>query len=334
MTRATYQRIVLAARPRGQVKEENFRLESVSVPVPGAGQVLVRNQFLSLDPYMRGRMSDAKSYAPPQALDETMLGATAGEVVESNHPGFAAGDKVVGMLGWAEMGVADGATLRKVDTRKIALSAYLGVVGMPGMTAWYGLNHIMLPKAGETILVSAASGAVGSVVGQLAKLKGCRAVGIAGGPDKCAYVVDELGFDACVDYKAGKLDADLAVAAPAGIDALFENVGGACFDAALPLLNPFSRIALCGLIAGYSGGDVAIRNIRYLLTSRVSLRGFIVTEHPDLWPQGLGELGALVAEGKIKYRESVAPNLAAAPTAFIGLLSGKNFGKQLVSLAA
>lgn len=330
---ARFQRIVLASRPRGAVVPDNFRVESVAVPQPGAGEVLVRNHFLSLDPYMRGRMSEAKSYASAQALGETMLGGTAGVVVESHHPGFAVGDSVVGMLGWAEMGVADGALLRKVDTTDVPLSAYLGVLGMPGMTAWYGLNKIMTPSPGQTILVSAASGAVGSAVGQLAKLQGCRAIGIAGGPEKCAYVVDELGFDACVDYKAGNLAADLAAAAPDGIDALFENVGGACFDAALPLMNPFGRIALCGLIAGYNGDDLAVRNMRFILTSRLSMRGFIITEHLDLWPQGLGELAGLVVDRKLRYRETLAQGLAAAPDAFIGLLKGRNFGKQLVRLS-
>ncbi|HEX8612809.1 MAG TPA: NADP-dependent oxidoreductase [Telluria sp.] len=332
MTGATYQRVVLASRPRGEVQPENFRIESAQLPELLEGQVLVRNHYLSLDPYMRGRMSEAKSYAASQAIDETMIGGTAGEVLASKHPKFAIGDMVVGMLGWAEMGVADGAVLRRVDTTHIPLSAYLGVVGMPGMTAWYGLNQIMMPKEGETILVSAASGAVGSAVGQLAKLKGCRAVGIAGGPEKCAYVVDELGFDACIDYKAGNLAEDLTAATPDGIDAIFENVGGAGFDAALPRMNAFGRIALCGLIAGYNGDDVPIRNMRYMLTSRLTIRGFIVSEHMDLWPQGLGELGQLVAGGKIKYRETVAPNLASAPDAFIGLLKGRNFGKQLVKL--
>ncbi len=329
---ATYQRIVLASRPRGAVLPENFRIEQAEVPMPGDGQVLVRNHYLSLDPYMRGRMSEAKSYAAAQALDETMIGGTAGVVVASKHPRFAVGDTVVGMLGWAEMGVADGAMLRKVDSSALPLSAFLGVLGMPGMTAWYGLNQIMRPVKGETVLVSAASGAVGSAVGQLAKLQGCRAVGIAGGPEKCAYVVEQLGFDACVDYKAGNLAAALAAAAPDGIDALFENVGGAGFDAALPLMNAFGRIALCGLIAGYNGDDLAVRNLRFMLTSRLSLRGFIVTEHMDLWPQGLSELGTLVQQGKLTYRETVADGLAAAPEAFIGLLNGRNFGKQLVKL--
>jgi NADPH-dependent curcumin reductase CurA len=277
-------------------------------------------------------MEDAKSYAAPQAIDAVMIGGTAGEVVESRDPHFAAGDKVVGMLGWAEMGVADGTMLRKVDTAHVPLSAYLGAVGMPGMTAWYGLTQIMLPKPGETIVVSAASGAVGSVVGQLAKLRGCRAVGIAGDADKCAYVVDELGFDACIDYKAGKLVDDLAAATPDGVDALFENVGGPVFDATLARMNPFGRIALCGLISGYNGEALALNNVRQLLTMRLTLRGFIVSEHMELWPQGLTELGGLVATGKLKFRESVAQGLAAAPEAFIGLLKGKNFGKQLVKM--
>jgi NADPH-dependent curcumin reductase CurA len=329
----TYQRIVLAARPKGEVLAEHFRLETQPLPVVGEGEVLVRNQLLSLDPYMRGRMSDAKSYAAPQALDETMIGGTVGQVIESRNPRFAVGDTVVGMFGWSEIGLSDGALLRKVDTTHIPASAYLGAVGMPGMTAWYGLNHIMKPKAGETVAVSAASGAVGSVVGQLAKLQGCRVVGIAGGKEKCDYVVNELGFDACADYKAGQLRADLKAAAPDGIDAIFENVGGEVFDAALGRTNAFARIALCGMIAGYNGEDIPLKNARLLLTNRVLVQGFIVTEHLDLWPQGLKELGQLVATGKLKFRESVAEGLAAAPEAFIGLLKGRNFGKQLVKLS-
>lgn len=328
----TYNRLVLASRPQGEVVPANFRLEAVPVPSLKDGEVLVRNHYLSLDPYMRMRMEDAKSYAAPQAIGETMIGGTVGEIVESKNPKFAVGDKVVGMLGWSEMGVSDGVLLRKVDTTHIPLSAYLGSVGMPGMTAWYGLTQIMQPKAGETIVVSAASGAVGSVVGQLAKLRGCRAVGIAGGKEKCDYVVNELGFDACIDYKAGNLLADLAAATPEGIDAIFENVGGQIFDACLGRMNPFGRIALCGLIAGYDGESMALQNVRQLLTMRLTLRGFIVSEHMDLWPQGLTELGTLVATGKLKFRESVAQGLPAAPEAFIGLLKGRNFGKQLVKL--
>ena len=328
----TFQRIVLASRPKGEVKPDNFRLESAPVPTLKDGEVLVRNHFLSLDPYMRGRMEERKSYADPQPLNQVMIGGTVGEIVETKNDKFAVGDKVVGMLGWAEMGVSDGVLLRKVDTTHIPLSAYLGAVGMPGMTAWYGLTQIMQAKPGETVVVSAASGAVGSVVGQLAKLRGCRAVGIAGGPDKCAYVVKELGFDACVDYKAGKLVADLAAATPDGVDALFENVGGEVFDAVLERMNPFGRIALCGLISGYNGEPLALQNVRQFLTMRLSMRGFIVSEHMELWPQGLTELGSLVASRKLKFSESIADGIAAAPEAFIGLLKGKNFGKQLVKL--
>lgn len=329
---STYSRMVLASRPRGPVTPDNFRLETVPVPELAEGQVLVRNRFLSLDPYMRGRMSAAKSYAASQALDETMIGATAGEVVASRDPRFVPGDSVTGMLGWAEMGVADGSMLRKVDTSKAPLSAYLGVLGMPGVTAWYGLNRIILPKPGDTVVVSAASGAVGSVVGQLAKLNGCRAVGIAGGPEKCGYVVGELGFDACVDYKLGQVAQDLAAATPDGIDGLFENVGGEVFDAALARMNAFGRIALCGMISGYGGKPAPINNIGSVLINRLSMRGFIITEHMEVWPQALDELAELVASGQLTYRETIADGLAAAPDAFIGLLAGRNFGKQLVRL--
>ncbi len=328
----TYQRIVLAARPQGGVAADNFRLETVPVPEIAEGQLLVRNHYLSLDPYMRMRMEDVKSYAAPQPLGEVMIGGTAGEVVASRHPKFQAGDKVVGMLGWSEMGVSDGTLLKKVDTSRVPLSAYLGVVGMPGMTAWYGLNQIIHPKAGETIAVSAASGAVGSVVGQLAKRAGCRVVGIAGGREKCDYVVNELGFDACVDYKAGNLFKDMKAAAPNGIDGLFENVGGAVMDAVLARMNPFGRIALCGMISGYDGQVMPVHYLHMVLSMRLSMQGFIVSEHMEFWPQGLGELAQLVADGQLKYRETIAEGLAAAPSAFIGMLRGKNFGKQLVKL--
>ncbi len=329
---STYQHIVLASRPNGVVSVDNFRLESAPIPSISAGQVLVRNHYLSLDPYMRMRMEDLKSYAAPQALDAVMVGGTAGEVVASNNPKFAVGDKVVGMLGWSEMGVDDGSMLKKVDTTHIPLSAYLGAVGMPGMTAWYGLTQIIKPKEGDTIAVSAASGAVGSVVGQLAKARGCRVIGIAGGKEKCSYVMDELGFDACIDYKGGNLYKDVKAAAPNGIDGLFENVGGVVMDAVLARMNPFGRIALCGLISGYDGEPMPIHNMRVLLSMRLTLQGFIVSEHMELWPQGLTETGTLVATGKIKYRETIADGLAEAPSAFLGLLRGKNFGKQLVKL--
>ena len=329
---STYQHIVLASRPNGVVSVDNFRLESAPIPSISAGQVLVRNHYLSLDPYMRMRMEDVKSYAAPQAIDAVMVGGTAGEVVASNNPKFAVGDKVVGMLGWSEMGVDDGSMLKKVYTTHIPLSAYLGAVGMPGMTAWYGLTQIIKPKEGDTIAVSAASGAVGGVVGQLAKARGCRVIGIAGGKEKCSYVMDELGFDACIDYKGGNLYKDVKAAAPNGIDGLFENVGGVVMDAVLARMNPFGRIALCGLISGYDGEPMPIHNMRVLLSMRLTLQGFIVSEHMELWPQGLTETGTLVATGKIKYRETIANGLAEAPSAFLGLLRGKNFGKQLVKL--
>jgi len=281
---------------------------------------------------MRGRMDDAKSYATPQPLGETMIGGTVGEIVDSKNPKFAVGDKVLGMLGWSEMGVSDGVLLRKLDATRVPLSAYLGAVGMPGITAWYGLTQIIQAKEGETVVVSAASGAVGSVVGQLAKQRGCRAVGIAGGAAKSAYVVNELGFDACIDYKAGNLITDLAKATPNGIDGVFENVGGEIFDACLARMNPFGRIALCGMIAGYDGKPTPINNVSAFLKMRLTMRGFIVSEHMDLWPQALTELGTLVATGKLKFRESVAQGLDAAPEAFIGMLKGHNFGKQLVKL--
>ena len=332
----TYQRIVLASRPQGAVTPDNFRLETADIPELEDGQVLVRNHFLSLDPYMRGRMNDSKSYAQPQPLDEVMIGGTVGVVEASKNASFAVGDNVVGMFGWQEVGVSDGRGIQKVDTRHIPLSAYLGSVGMPGVTAWYGLNKIMHPKPGQTVVVSAASGAVGSVVGQLAKLKGCRAVGFAGGKDKCDYVVNELGFDACIDYKAAKdpkeLYKMLKEATPDGIDSYFENVGGGILDAVLSRMNAFGRIAMCGMIAGYDGQPLPLQNPQLILVSRLTIEGFIVSEHMDVWPEALRELGGFVAQGKLKFRESVSDGLASAPEAFMGLLKGKNFGKQLVKL--
>lgn len=325
-------RIVLASRPTGEVMPENFRLETVDTPALAEGQMLVRNEWLSLDPYMRGRMNEGRSYAQPQPLGETMIGGTAGTVVESRHPKFKAGDVVVAYLGWQEYGVSDGVGVYKVDTTHVPLSAYLGAVGMPGVTGWYGLNKIIEPKAGETVVVSAASGAVGGAVGQLARLAGCRAVGIAGGKEKCDYVVNELGFDACIDYKSQDVSKALKEAAPKGVDGYFENVGGEILEAVLPRMNAFGRIALCGLIAGYNAQPIPIRNPTWFLVSRLKLQGFIVTEHMEVWPQALKELGQGVATGKIRYRETVAQGLAQAPEAFIGLLKGRNFGKQLVKL--
>jgi NADPH-dependent curcumin reductase CurA len=335
----THQRIVLAARPVGEAGPEHFRLENVDTPAVPDGHVLVRVHYLSLDPYMRMRMNDAKSYAAPVGIGEVMVGGTVGEVVESRHESFAVGDKVVCAGGWQEMAVLDARTrgvVRKVDATQVPLSAYLGAVGMPGVTAWVGLNHIIEAKAGETVVISAASGAVGSVVGQLAKAKGCRAVGLAGGADKCAYVVDELGFDACIDYKRhpdfDSLAAALDAVVPQGLDGNFENVGGLILDVVLSRMNAFGRVALCGMITSYDGQPTAIHNARLLLTQRLKLQGFIVSEHMSLWPAALKELGGLVATGQLKYRESVAQGLAAAPEAFLGLLKGRNFGKQLVKL--
>ncbi|WP_322039308.1 NADP-dependent oxidoreductase [Burkholderia diffusa] len=324
--------ILLVSRPQGAASADNFRLVEMPLVPLADGELRVRNHFLSLDPYMRGRMNDAKSYAVPQPLNEVMIGGTAGEVIESRHPDFAVGEHVVGQFGWQEYGTSNGNGLRKVDTSRVPLSAWLGVTGMPGVTAWVGLNRIIAPKAGETIVVSAASGAVGSVVGQLAKRAGCRAVGIAGGPDKCRYVVDTLGFDACVDYKAGRLADDLAAATPDGVDGCFENVGGAVLDTTMARMNAFGRIAVCGMIAGYDGVPVPLANPGLILRSRLTMQGFIVFEYPDAWPPALAELSELVATKQLHYRETIAYGLERASDAFLGLLKGRNFGKQLVQL--
>ena len=327
-------RVVLASRPIGWVTESNFRIESAPVPKPKDGEILVKNLWLSLDPYMRGRMNDTKSYAAKQEIGEVMIGGTVGEVVESRNPKFAVGDKIVGMLGWQQYGCSAGAGLNKIDASRAPMSAFLGVLGMPGVTAWVGLLDICQPKAGETVVVSAASGAVGSVVGQIAKLKGCRAVGIAGGKAKCDYVVNELGFDACVDYKAGRLNDDLRAAASKGIDCYFENVGGEILDAVLRQMNAFSRIAVCGLISQYNATEpYGVKAFQSILTNRIKVQGFIVSDRMELWASALPELIGWVSSGKIKYRETVAHGLESAPKAFIGLLKGENFGKQVVKLA-
>jgi len=331
--------ILLDNRPLGEAVASNFKLVSQPTPALQDGQVLVRHHFLSLDPYMRGRMNDTKSYTAPQPLGEVMLGGTVGEVAESRHPAFAVGDKVVGMGGWQDYSVVNASepgALRKVDTRHIPLQAYLGAVGMPGVTAWYGLVKIIEPRAGDTLVVSAATGAVGSAFGALAKARGCRVVGIAGGPDKCAYAANELGFDACIDYKqhldAASLSKALKEACPNGIDGYFENVGGMVLDAVMTRMNAFGRIAVCGMIAGYNGAPLPMTYPALILVSRLKVQGFIVTEHLEVWPEALKELGMLVATGQLRPRESIAQGLAAAPEAFLGLLKGKNFGKQLVQL--
>lgn len=335
--------IQLVSRPQGEATTDNFKL--VEQPVPSQaeladGQVVVRHHFLSLDPYMRGRMNDSRSYAEPQPLNSVMIGGTVGEVVASKHAKFTVGDQVLGMGGWQEYSVVDAnvrGAIHKVDTTHIPLSAYLGSVGMPGVTGWYGLVKIINPKEGETVVVSAASGAVGSVVGQLAKARGCRVVGVAGGADKCRYVVEELGFDACVDYKQHSdpksFYAALKEATPKGIDGYFENVGGMILDAVMLRMNAFGRIAVCGMIAGYDGQSLPLANPAMILVSRLKIEGFIVSEHPEVWPDATKELGGMVATGKMKFRESVADGIASAPEAFLGLLKGKNFGKQLVKLS-
>ena len=332
--------ILLDNRPTGEADASNFKLVSGETPVLQDKQVLVKHHFLSLDPYMRGRMNDSKSYAVPQALGQVMGGGTVGEVVESKSPQFRVGDKVVGMGGWQEYSVVDADQLgavRKVDTAQVPLSYYLGAVGMPGVTAWYGLVKIIEPKAGQTLVVSAATGAVGSAFAALSKARGCRTVGVAGGPDKCAYAIEELGFDACIDYKLHKDAASLTVAlkeaCPQGIDGYFENVGGMVLDAVMPRMNDYGRIALCGMIAGYDGKPLPMTYPALILMSRLKIQGFIVSEHMEVWPSALTELGGLVAHGKLKPRETLAQGIEAAPEAFLGLLKGKNFGKQLVKLA-
>jgi NADPH-dependent curcumin reductase CurA len=332
-------RIVLDNRPQGEASVSNFKLETVDTPALADGQVLVRHHYLSLDPYMRGRMNDSKSYAAPQPLGEVMIGGTVGEVVDSRHPRFAPGDAVVGMGGWQQYSVVDATqpgALRKVDTTQVPLSHYLGAVGMPGVTAWYGLVKIIDPRPGQTVSVSAASGAVGSAVGALAKARGCRVVGIAGGPDKCAYVKNELGFDDCIDYRQHQdylsLARALKQACPQGIDGHFENVGGMVLDAVMLRCNAFSRIAVCGMIAGYDGQPLPMTNPSLILINRMRVEGFIVSEHMEDWPQALAELGGLVGSGKFRPRETVAQGIESAPEAFLGLLKGRNFGKQLVKL--
>ncbi len=333
------QQILLDNRPAAEAQASNFKLVETDTPALTDGQVLVRHHFMSLDPYMRGRMNESKSYAQPQPLGQVMQGGTVGEIVESRNPRFAVGEKVVGFGGWQQYSVVDAnlpGVLRKVDTSQVPLSHYLGAVGMPGVTAWYGLVRIIAPKAGETLVVSAASGAVGSAFGALGKARGCRVVGIAGGSDKCAYVKDQLGFDDCLDYKAHgdvkSLSAALKSACPDGIDGYFENVGGMVMDAVMLRTNAFARIALCGMIAGYDGAPLPMANPSLLLINRLKLEGFIVSEHMEVWPEALAELGGLVASGKLRPRESIAQGLAAAPEAFLGLLKGRNFGKQLVQL--
>lgn len=336
-------RIVLASRPDGAPTLENFRLETADIPVPGKGEMLLRTIWMSLDPYMRGRMDDAKSYADPVPVGGTMGGGCVAEVMESNHDQFAPGDIVMGPVGWASHGITDGVGYRKIDPSIAPISTALGVLGMPGMTAWVGLNDIGQAKSGETIVVSAATGAVGSLVGQLAKLKGMRVIGVAGGADKCAYAVKELGYDICLDHRAAAdakaLGAQIREAAPNGVDVYYENVGGKTLEAVLPNMNTFGRIPVCGMIAWYSGQGVADAMRlpaawRAILTKRLRVQGFIIFDHNDRAGAFLTEVAPMVADGRISYRETVAEGLENAPQAFLDLLKGGNFGKQLVRVGA
>ncbi len=339
---ATLQRaIVLNSRPVGAPTPDNFRLREAPLPTPADGELLLRTLYLSLDPYMRGRMSEARSYAKPMAIGEVMVGGTVSRVQVSRHPDFKQGDLVLGFSGWQDHALSDGTGLSKLDPKMEAPSLALGVLGMPGFTAYMGLLDIGQPKAGETVVVAAASGAVGSVVGQIAKLKGCRSVGVAGGPEKCRYVVDELGFDACIDHRDADFAAELAAACPEGIDVYFESVGGAVFDAVLPLLNAQARIPVCGLIANYNATELPAGPDRLgllmgnILSRRMRVQGFIIfDDYGDRYGEFIQQMGPWVQAGKIKFREDIVDGLDQAPQAFIGMLTGSNFGKLVVRVAS
>ena len=338
--KSSNRRIVLASRPVGAPTAANFRIEDVAVPDVKEGQLLLRTLYLSLDPYMRGRMSDAPSYAAPVAIDGVMEGGTVSRVEASNHPDLQVGDLVLGYSGWQDYAISDGKGLTKLDKAMQQPSMSLGVLGMPGFTAYMGLLDIGQPKDGETVLVAAASGAVGSVVGQIAKIKGCRSVGIAGGAEKCRYIVEELGFDACIDHRSADFPKQLANACPKGIDVYFESVGGAVFDAVLPLLNPRARIPLCGLIANYNdtghpkGPDRLGVFARAVLSKRLKVQGFIIfNDYAPRFGEFAGQMESWIWENRIKYREDIVEGLENAPEAFIGLLTGKNFGKLVIRVA-
>ena len=328
-------RIVLASRPIGEPKASNFRIEDYAVPTPGDGQVLLRTIWLSLDPYMRGRMNEGPSYIPPVPVGGVMEAGTVCEAIASNNPGFAKGDIVLARAGWQTHALSDGKGLTKIDPRLAPISTAVGALGMPGMTAYTGLLDIGKPQPGETVVVAAASGAVGSAVGQIARVKGARAVGIAGGKDKCDYVRKEFGFDACLDHRDPDLAVRLKDACPKGIDVYFENVGGAVFEAVFPLLNAFARVPVCGLIAHYNDTEAVVPKwvgsmMRAVLTKRLTIRGFIVSDFAARQADFLRDMSGWVREGKVKYKEFVTEGLESAPEAFIGLLKGANFGKQLV----
>lgn len=328
--------VILRRRPNGMASADDFEVVSVPMPTPGDGEVLVRTRFLSLDPYMRGRMSDGPSYATPVAIGSPMVGAIVGDVIASRAPAVAVGTTVTANGGWRSHAAVPANAVRVVDPTVAPVSTALGVLGMPGQTAWYGLNRIGHPKAGETVVVAAATGAVGSVVGQLARLAGCRVVGIAGSDAKCAHAVHDLGFDACLNHRAhdaSSLRAALREACPRGIDVYFENVGGAVLAAVLPNLNVGARIPLCGLISRYNGEDQTPLNLGPLLANRVTLQGFIISDHPEAFPPFIAEVAPLVQSGQVQYREDIIDGLENAPTAFLRLFRGENFGKLVVRVA-
>lgn len=336
---ASNRRFVLVSRPVGAPTVDNFRLETTPVPQPQQGQVLLQTRFLSLDPYMRGRMNAGKSYADRVELGDVMVGRTVSEVIESRNPAFTEGDLVTADAGWQDYATSDGSGLMPVDPRIVPSSYALGVLGMPGLTAYVGLLDIGQPRAGETVVLAASTGAVGSVVGQIAKLKGCRVVGIAGAPGKCAYAVEELGYDACISHYDEDLAAQLGAACPDGIDVYFENVGGSSWDAVMPLLNNFARVPVCGLIAHYNqtelppGPDRMSMLQALILQRSLKLQGFIVSNYLARAPDFVADVSRWMAEGKIKYREDVVAGLENAPAAFLGLFSGANFGKLVVKVS-
>ena len=339
MSQVQNRRIVLASRPEGQPKPENFRLETTPAPEPGEGEVLLRTRFLSLDPYMRGRMSAAKSYAKPVEIGDTMEGGTVSEVVSSRNERFRAGDLVLSHAGWQDYAVSDGRGLRRLDPNDAPVQTALGILGMPGMTAYVGLENIGQPKAGETLAVAAATGPVGATVGQIAKLKGCRTVGIAGGAEKCRLLTEEFGFDVAVDHRAPDLAERLKEACPDGIDVYFENVGGAVWSAVFPLLNTFARVPVCGRIAHYNdtelppGPDRTPQLMGAVLTKRLRIQGFIVWDFAGQQKDFLRDVGGWVRDGRVRYREDVVDGLDKAPDAFMGLLKGRNLGKLLVKVS-
>ncbi len=340
MTAGRNRKVLLASRPQGEPTTEDFKLVEAEAPEPGHGQMLLRTIYLSLDPYMRGRMNAGPSYAPPVEVGAVMEGGTVCEVLESNLPQYRQGDLVLARAGWQEFSLSDGEGVREVDPAHGPISHALGVLGMPGLTAYTGLLNIGLPKAGETLVVAAASGAVGSVVGQIARIKGCRVVGIAGGERKCRHVEEELGFDACLDHRQPDLHGRLGAACPEGIDIYFENVGGAVFEAVLPLLNDFARVPVCGLVAHYNaaglpeGPNRIPALMQAILVKRLTLRGFIVWDFAEQYPDFVSDMGGWLREGRVRYREDITEGLENAPRELIGLLKGENFGKKIIRVGS